>query len=149
MSNCVELNEGFKQVCMFLGIDCDFEDIEKEFCEFMLESFDIRTQYLELSVSKPTVQRGKELENTGGRLDVVFAIHTDDIEKLAAIKMATNNQIPLKWIEDVMNPNNSYAETLSEHLNGYCSWDASTTPAGHPNTSLGGTVCNHTPQQGH
>ena len=108
----------YTQVCVFPGIIVD-EDKIQEFVDRIKEVFDTRVQYLETILTKPDLD---DPENTGGRSDVFFAVHQDDIGKFAVKRL----QYGIRWIEDAMSNANGYHlnPLYPEYVEGYKSWNA-------------------------
>ena len=108
----------YTQVCIFPGLLVDQDKIQ-EFTDQIKEVFDTRVQYLETILTKPDVDNP---ENTGGRSDVFFAVHQDDIEKFAVKRL----QYGIRWIEDAMSNINGYHlnPLYPEYVEGYKSWNA-------------------------
>ena len=76
----------------------------KDFEDFMYNELGVRVEWLESIVTTDNENNFRE--------DTVFAIHSDDIERLKR----TNHMKGIEWIEDALN-NYSY---LPERLNLYC-----------------------------
>ena len=97
----------------------DENKIQEDFIDQFKEVFDTRVQYLETILTKPDLD---DPENTGGRSDVFFAVHQDDIEKFAVRRL----QYGIRWIEDAMSNVNGYHlnPLYPEYVEGYKSWNA-------------------------
>ena len=108
----------YTQVCVFPGLIVDENKIQV-FTDLIKEAFDTRVQYLETILTKPDVD---DPENTGGRSDVFFAVHQDDIEKFAVRRLGYGR----RWIEDVLSNANGYHlnPLYPEYVEGYKSWNA-------------------------
>lgn len=108
----------YTQVCVFPALLVDENKIQ-EFTDQIKEKFDTRVQYLETILTKPDLD---DPENTGGRSDVFFAVHKDDIEKFAVKRL----QYGIRWIEDVLSNVNGYHlnPLYPEYVKGYKSWNA-------------------------
>ena len=108
----------YTQVCVFPGLIVDENKIE-EFTDQIKEVFDTRVQYLETILTKPDLD---DPENTGGRSDVFFAVHQDDIAKFAVRRL----QYGIRWIEDVLSKANGYHlnPLYPEYVKEYKSWNA-------------------------
>jgi hypothetical protein len=94
----VERKPGFSQVCVWMGVT-EVEDRVEEFEKFFLYTFSgTRIQYLETILTNPDrTPFGSIVEETGGRSDVFFAVHSEDIAKFAVPRL----QYGIRWIEDV------------------------------------------------
>ena len=109
----------YTQVCVFPGLLVDENKIQEDFIDQFKEVFDTRVQYLETILTKPDLD---DPENTGGRSDVFFAVHQDDIGKFAVRRL----QYGIRWIEDAMSNVNGYHlnPLYPEYVEGYKSWNA-------------------------
>lgn len=88
----VVLQDGFSQVCIWPATIVGGKKKQKEFVKFMAENFDgVRVQYLE------EIKTKKDESGPGGRNDLFFAIHKDDVTKFAIKRIADG----IRWIEDV------------------------------------------------
>ena len=112
----VALKEGFKQVCVWPGTLVGADSVG-EFEAFMLRELGARVQYLEEVQTAPDLANGYPVEGTGGRNDVIFAVHSDDIGKFAIPRLAYG----IRWIEDVYG--NGGGDLYPERVQGYMSWD--------------------------
>lgn len=92
----VEFSEPFVQVCIWPGTLVNGKI--REFEAFMLEEFGTRVKYLEEIKTAPDIRGGFPVEDTGGRNDVFFAVHKDDLQKFAVPRL----QMGIRWIEDVL-----------------------------------------------
>lgn len=98
----VKLNEGFSQVCIWPATTVTPNSTPKDFEDWVLEKFGTKVQYLEEIKTLPDTG---DLENkTGGRNDVFFAVHKDDIMKFAVPRLKSG----IRWIEDVTSSINGY-----------------------------------------
>jgi len=98
---------------------------EKEFEEFMLKEYKIRVKFIEVIYTFPDRdEHGNNVEGTGGRSDVFFYIHIDDITKFAIPRLKM--EPPVRWIEDVLgnmsDPDNP--EIYPQRVTEYRSWEA-------------------------
>ena len=109
----------YTQVCVFPGLLVDENKIQ-EFTEQIKEEFDTRIQYLETILTKP--DSDDQSGNTGGRSDVFFAVHQDDISKFAVKRL----HYGIRWIEDVLSNTNGYHlnPLYPEYVEGYKTWNA-------------------------
>lgn len=105
----------FTQVCIWPGTDVGHSQIEIEvFEKFMAENFNgTRVQYLEEIKTGPD----ENDVGTGGRNDLFFAVHYDDITKFAVPRLFEG----IRWIEDVLDneadrgSNRIYPERVTEY----------------------------------
>lgn len=111
----VKLNPGFKQVCVWPGTVVGHASIE-DFVLFFKEELGSRVQYLEEVLTAPDYENGYPVEGTGGRNDVLFAIHDDDITKFAVARF----QYGIRWIEDVYG--NGGGDLYPERIAAYQCW---------------------------
>ena len=90
-------SEDYNQVCVWPGTILPETHIEKFVKHFEENGF--RIQHLETLRTGPDLDStGKPIDGTGGRSDVLFAIHNDDVMKFAIPRM----QMGIRWIEDVL-----------------------------------------------
>jgi len=115
----VKLKNGFKQVCVWPGTIVGKDKISL-FEDFMKENFGVRIQYLEEIETNPDIESEKPVEGTGGRVDVFFAIHNDDIGRFAIKRLAFG----IRWIEDVLASCNHSKHLYPKRVEGYKCWDA-------------------------
>jgi len=113
----VQRKPGFKQVCVWpacvVGVDK-----AAEFETFMQENFKVRVQYLEEIKTFPDTKMGVTVPETGGRNDLFFAVHNDDVEKFAIPRL----QAGIRWIEDVLASCNYHCMIYDERVHDYKSW---------------------------
>lgn len=124
-SKAVERQEDYSQVVVWEGTTVGEERIQ-DFIDWFKSEFDVRVQYLEEIQTLPSVKEGRAVEGTGGRNDVFFAVHKDDIPRAAMVKL----QLGARWIEDALAATNN-GVTLSgkpllypDHVLEYKTWDA-------------------------
>jgi len=93
-------NNKFNQLCVWQGTilgDSTVEDFE----QFFKENFNTRVKFCEEVITNGSVERNEE----GGRNDILFYVHDDDIPHFALKRLA----IGIRWWEDVVSYNdNSY-----------------------------------------
>lgn len=118
--------EGFSQVCVWPGIvicgqgkEPSAEDIET-FTQFFADEFGVRVQYLEQVTTLPDLTLlGNPIPETGGRNDILFAVHLDDIERFVTKRFA----IGARWIEDVLAVHNHGRHMYDcDRLDRYKTW---------------------------
>jgi len=116
----VERKEKFTQVCVWPGTiikDAEIPDFEK----FFKDEVSARVQYLETIKTLPDKNEdGTIIEDTGGRSDVFFAVHDDDVMGFSIPRL----QFGIRWIEDVLGNEEKYS-LYPDRVKDYCSWDYS------------------------
>jgi len=114
----VERKPEFRQVCVWPGTVVG--DEREEFVSSMLNEFGARVAYLEEVETCPDRDSGGRcVEGTGGRNDLFFAVHRDDIGKFAVPRLAYG----IRWIEDVLSEVNGGAALYPERVGQYRCWD--------------------------
>ena len=94
----------FTQVCVWPGCIVGPTSVEA-FEAHMLKAFNARTKYLEEVLTAPDRdKKGYPIEGTGGRNDLFFAVHTDDIGHFAVPRLSYG----IRWIEDVYGNGNGH-----------------------------------------
>jgi hypothetical protein len=106
----VPLAEGFQQVCVWPGTIIG--DKIDEFVQWGLDEFGVRFQYLE------EIKTKRDETGPGGRNDVLFAIHNEDVGKFSIPRL----QYGMRWIEDVYG--NNQGHLYPERVADYKCWDA-------------------------
>jgi hypothetical protein len=99
----------FIQVCVWPGTVVG-EGNKKDFEDWAQEEFGVRVMYCEEIETLPT----PGVEGTGGRNDLFFRVHTEDIGKFAVPRLA----IGIRWWEDVLGNGDSVLyteETLKKY----------------------------------
>jgi len=115
----IELQKDFEQVCVWPGTVVGKEKIE-DFERFIDDIFKTRIQYLEeISTFPDTDSSGKVVPETGGRNDVFFAIHNEDVGKFAVPRL----QYGIRWIEDVLAEGNYTSKIYPTRVFDYCCWN--------------------------
>jgi hypothetical protein len=115
MPKSIAKNENFIQVCQWANTLVGESEKDK-FEAWMQEQFDTRVQYLEEYTTNPTPDE----EDTGGRNDVIFAVHSDDVTKFAIPRLSMG----IRWIEDVLDnaKANDELPIYPKHLKDYRTW---------------------------
>jgi hypothetical protein len=94
--------ENFKQLCVWPGTTVGQDSIE-EFESVMEKEFGVRVKYAEEVITNP--DPGETIEQSGGRTDLFFWLHDEDVSKWAIQRL----QLGIRWWEDVISYNdNSY-----------------------------------------
>ena len=87
----------FNQLCVWEGTLVGKEEI-KSFEKFFKNEMNVRVKYMEEIETLPTPGE----PNTGGRNDVFFYVHDDDIMKFSVPRLA----LGVRWWEDVLGNGN-------------------------------------------
>ena len=102
-------SKNYTQLCVWCGTmlgDLSVQEFEKFF-----KDQGYRIKFAEEVVTLPDYEYGKPVEGTGGRHDILFYIHTEDIAKFAIPRLTAG----IRWWEDVVsynNHNNWYSEEV-------------------------------------
>jgi hypothetical protein len=95
--------ENYTQLCVWPGTVLDDhtpEDLEG----FFLKEMKTRIKYHTQVETLPDLdENGKAIPDTGGRNDLFFYVHTDDIANFAIPRL----QMGIRWWEDVVGYNNN------------------------------------------
>lgn len=76
-----------------------------EFEEFILHTLKTRAKVVRVVFTKPDVDKyGTKVPETGGRSDVLFAVHEEDIGHFAVARL----QYGMRWLDDVYLNGGSY-----------------------------------------
>ena len=111
----VQLKDNFKQVCVWPGTIVGADNVS-DFEQFMLDDLGVRVQYLEEIYTAPDMDNGRPVENTGGRCDVLFALHNEDVMKFAIPRL----QYGMRWLEDALD--GQCAELYPQRVAEYKCW---------------------------
>lgn len=122
--NNIKQNKSYNQVCVWPGTILPTDQIESFVNHFAEQGF--RIQYLETIMTAPDRDENNlTVESTGGRSDIFFAIHDDDIMRFAITRL----QMGIKWIEDVLDNESSEMRLAAreysiypEHVEAYRKW---------------------------
>lgn len=93
------------QVCVWPGTTLE-DTGPAGFETYMFKEFVVRVQYLE------------NINTSGGRSDLFFAVHKDDINKFAVPRLKAG----IRWIEDVLAPCNYRTPIYPKRVFGYKTW---------------------------
>lgn len=104
-----ELKQGFTQVVVWPGTICPDNQAE-DFEGWIAETFKCRAQYLE------QVETTEASEDGSPRVDLLFAIHTQDLPRFAVPRLGYG----MRWIEDVYG--NGQGHIYPERIKEYGSW---------------------------
>jgi hypothetical protein len=90
-----EKTNGFDQLCCWQGTDLG-DKSEETFVDWVAEEFGVRAKFAEVVYTLPDEEDyGGE---TGGRSDMLFWVHSEDIPKFAVNRLAFG----IRWWEDVI-----------------------------------------------
>ena len=110
-------NKNYNQVCVYPGILLP-EGKEENF-ERYFGSLGFRIQFLEKILTMPDKDSdGVPIVNTGGRSDILFAIHDEDIMDFAIPRL----QMGIRWIEDVLDNEEEGCSIYPERVLEYRTW---------------------------
>lgn len=114
----------YSQVCIWPGTICTRDKIA-EFEKFMLDELDARVKFLECTSTLPDAdQYGYAIPDTGGRVDLIFAVHRGDISRFSVRRLAYS----IRWIEDELAAVNTSGRSIHlPHISQYKSWTTSAT----------------------
>ena len=100
-------SNNFTQLCVWSGVLLGDSSIE-EFESFFMSELGVRIKYhTEVETLPDLDERGNPVPDTGGRNDIFFFVHSDDIAKFAAPRLVMG----IRWWEDVIKYNDN-----SKHL---------------------------------
>jgi cold shock CspA family protein len=95
-------NNNFTQLCVWQGVVLDGFTIQ-EFENWMFDNFTTRIKYeTEIKTLPDLDEKGNHISETGGRNDVFFFVHAEDISRFAVPRL----QAGIRWWEDVVKYNN-------------------------------------------
>ena len=95
------MEQGFDQLCVWHGTIVGEERIQ-EFEKYFLDEFGVKVKYLTEIETNPDLDgNGKAVPDTGGRNDLFFYLHDDDVVSFAIQRL----QIGIRWWEDVIKYN--------------------------------------------
>ena len=112
----VKRQEHFNQVCVWPG--CLIDGNIEGFTELMKEKLNTRVQYLEEIETGPDMKNGRPVKGTGGRNDLFFAVHDEDIVGFAFPRLS----VSVRWIEDVLNNEEEGCSLYPERVKEYREW---------------------------
>ena len=100
-------SNNFTQLCVWSGVLLGDSSIE-EFESFFMSELGVRIKYhTEVETLPDLDERGNPVPDTGGRNDIFFFVHSDDIAKFAIVRL----EMGIRWWEDVIKYNDN-----SKHL---------------------------------
>jgi len=89
--------ENFNQLCVWPGTVVGANEIEN-FEQWLKDEFGVRGKYCEEVLTLPT----EGVEGTGGRNDLFFRVHDEDVMKFAVKRLVFG----ISWWEDVLGNGN-------------------------------------------
>ena len=91
-------NNNYTQLCVWQGITLEGSSVQ-ELEEFFLEKFNTRIKYHTEVKTQPDLDKdGNPIPETGGRNDLFFYAHSDDLEHFAVPRLHAG----IRWWEDVV-----------------------------------------------
>ena len=103
----------YNQLCVWPATVVGKDDV-KALENFFKEEMDVRVKYKTEVLTNPDLdENGNEVPETGGRNDLFFYIHDDDIGKFAVPRLSMG----IRWYEDVVSYNDGaylYPESFLE-----------------------------------
>jgi hypothetical protein len=115
-NNYMSNKNQFTQLCVWPGTVLEGEEGKispQDFEAWMLENFGARIKYKCEVTTLPDVKNGRAVPDTGGRNDVFFYVHSDDIGGFAVARL----QVGIRWWEDVIKYNDNSALYTEEFVN--------------------------------
>lgn len=117
MKTNVKRPEEYKQVCVWEGTVLGDGSVD-DLVNFMKEVLKTRIFFLEEIKTNPDkMSGGSPKEGTGGRNDLFFAVHEEDIGVFAVPRL----KYEIRWLEDVLN-NESHFSIYPERVIDYRTW---------------------------
>ena len=103
----------YNQLCVWPATVVGKENI-KELEDFFKDDMGVRIKYKTEVLTNPDLDEdGNEIPDTGGRNDLFFYVHDDDIGKFAIPRLSMG----IRWYEDVVSYNDGaylYSESFLE-----------------------------------
>ena len=107
--------KNYNQLCVLPGTIVGPEEI-KDFEAFFLDDLGVRVKYECEIKTLPDIQSdGNKVEDTGGRNDLFFYIHDDDIQDFAVRRL----KMGIRWWEDVIKYNDNDHMYSQEFISKY------------------------------
>ena len=103
----------YNQLCVWPATVVGKDDV-KDLEDFFKDEMDVRVKYKTEVLTNPDLdENGNEVPDTGGRNDLFFYVHDDDIGKFAVPRLSMG----IRWYEDVVSYNDGaylYPESFLE-----------------------------------
>jgi len=118
-----QLARPFVQVCVWPGTTLSEdqttspEDIA-EFEAFFAREFSTRVKFIYQLATLPDMENGLAVPGTGGRNDLFFAVHEEDVYAFSIKRLACG----IRWIEDVLDPGNYRSRIYPDSVYDLVSW---------------------------
>lgn len=99
------MENNFTQLCVWPGVILEDENgpiTPEAFEAWMKENFGARIKYENQIKTLPDMENGEAVPDTGGRNDVFFYVHQEDIPSFAIPRL----QAGIRWWEDVVGNKN-------------------------------------------
>tara|TARA_R110000824_G_scaffold314000_3_gene500844 strand:+ start:3605 stop:3943 length:339 start_codon:yes stop_codon:yes gene_type:complete len=91
----------YNQLCVWPATVVGKDDV-KDLEDFFKKEMDVRVKYKTEVLTNPDLDgNGNEVPDTGGRNDLFFYVHDDDIGKFAVPRLSMG----IRWYEDVVSYN--------------------------------------------
>ena len=91
----------YNQLCVWPATVVGKDDV-KDLEDFFKKEMDVRIKYKTEVLTNPDLDgNGNEVPDTGGRNDLFFYVHDDDIGKFAVPRLSMG----IRWYEDVVSYN--------------------------------------------
>lgn len=122
MSNVknIDRKPNFTQVCVWPGVTLG-DQTSEDFVKYIENEFGVRIQFLEIILTNPDRDEcGQVVKDTGGRSDIFFAVHDNDVGKFAVPRL----MVGIRWIEDVLAECNNGRHLYPSRVGDYRSWEA-------------------------
>tara|TARA_R100001163_G_C5047030_1_gene184240 strand:+ start:350 stop:703 length:354 start_codon:yes stop_codon:yes gene_type:complete len=94
----------FNQLCVWQGITLS-EDQYEDFVEFFANELDTRIKLAEVVLTNPDLDEGEPVPETGGRSDILFYVHDEDVTGFALKRLQLDGGV--RWWEDVVSYNDN------------------------------------------
>lgn len=96
-------NSPFKQLCVWPATQLGDSTVE-EFEQFFLDELNARVKFYKEVITLPDIDsNGNTVPDTGGRNDLFFYVHADDVGHFALPRL----KMGIRWWEDVVGYNDN------------------------------------------
>ncbi len=103
----------YQQVCVWPATTLG-DGTGKQFEEWVKEAFEVRVKFMEV------VETTADSTGPGGRHDLMFCVHDDDVAKFAVARLLKG----IRWIEDAVSEVNGGNTVYPERVMLYKTWEA-------------------------